>query len=80
MTKKFKDKITITEKKNSININIDMESLTPCVNAIKQYNPSFKANDIINDSRYFKDSLTESITEYYNELLYVQRPSRPSYI
>lgn len=69
MTKKKADKLTINEKDDNIEIVLNMTSLIPCVNAIKQYNGKFNANDIMKDS-HFRSSVLDDITEYFNGCLY----------
>ena len=64
------DTIKITEKKDSIQIILDMTSIIPSINSIKQYEPTFTAKDVLNKQMYFQETLFEEIQEYYNELLF----------
>ncbi len=68
---KAKDSITINENNDNIEIIINMKSIIPCVNSIKQYNPRFHAKDIITQSKFFNGTLIEDITDFYNEILFV---------
>lgn len=66
----MKNTITIKETAEHIEINIKMQTLNSCVNAIKQYNPSFKAQDIVKLNKQFKSTLYSNITDFYDVLLY----------
>ena len=66
----MKNTITIKETAEHIEINIKMQTLNPCINAIKQYNPSFKAQDIVKLNKQFKSTLYSNITDFYDVLLY----------
>jgi len=68
--KKSKNTISITENVNSLKIEVNMESIYPCLKSIQQYRPTFKAKDILKEQDYLETGIYQTITENFNECLY----------
>lgn len=68
--KKFKDTISITENVNSLKIEVNMESIYPCLKSIQQYRPTFKAEDILKEQTYLEKGIYQTVIENFNDCLY----------
>jgi len=67
---KANDTILFNEKDDTLQVLINIKSIMTCINAIRQYDASFNAQDILKENDSFSNSLIGTIMDEYTDYLY----------
>ena len=65
-----KDTVRFKETKEGLEVVVNINSIKPCLESIKQYIPQFKPQDITKSKKYISMHILETINENFEDYLF----------